>query len=67
MDPRTPEAIGQAAAEALMANLERLKQELAGPDAALDRQVRAGEVAVEAMKHMMAGAMDALTPPRPGE
>lgn len=64
MDPRSPEAIGQAAAEALLANLDKLKRDLGGgSEASLDRQVRAGEIAVEAMKHMMAGAMEHLNPP----
>lgn len=68
MDPRSPEAVGQAAAEALLANLEKLKHDLGGgADASLDRQLRAGEIAVEAMKHMMAGAMEHLNPPQKPE
>jgi hypothetical protein len=64
MQDRTPEALGQAAAEALIANLERLKKELGGgSESSLDRQMRAGEVAVEAMKQMMAGAVARMQPP----
>lgn len=64
MHDRTPEEVGQAAAQALIANLEKLKRDLGGGEAAsLDRQLRAGEVAVEAMKQMMAGAVARMQPP----
>jgi len=54
-----PAAIGAAMAEALVANLEKLKQQLGGgADGSPEAQLRAGELAIEAMKHLLPGVID---------
>lgn len=59
-----PALVGRQAAEAIVAQLELLKRELAGgADAPLERQLVAGEVAAEAMKAMLSDAFTRLTPP----
>jgi hypothetical protein len=52
--PHDPELAGRQLAEALMASLEQLKTKVGGgPDADPAAQLRASELAVEAMKHLL--------------
>lgn len=60
MSTPDPEALGRAAAEALVADIEKLKAALTGPEADPDRAVAAGEVAVEAMKRLLSQAASPL-------
>lgn len=59
----TPEQAGEAAAKALLAAMDRLKADMAGPAATPERETAAGEVAVEAMKQLMGDLTRRLQPP----
>jgi len=55
-----PEARGRQMAEALFQGLEELKADFGGPS--LDRQLLAGQAAVEAMKQLLGGISQDLQP-----
>lgn len=60
----TPEETGRQMAEALVASLELLKQRVGGgPGADAASQLRAGEIAVEAMKALLPEVAEELRPP----
>lgn len=58
-----PEQAGEAAAKALLAAMDRLKHDLAGPAATPEREHAAGEAAVEAMKQIMGDLTRRMQPP----
>ncbi len=59
----TPEETGRQMAEALVASLELLKQRVAGgPAADAASALRAGELAVEALKALLPEVADELRP-----
>jgi len=60
-----PEQAGRAMAEALVASLEQLKARVGGgPQADPQAQLRAAELAVEAMKHLLPDVAADLHPPQ---
>ena len=62
--PHDPELAGRQLAEALVASLELLKAKVGGgPDADPAAQLRASELAVEAMKHLLPDVASELKPP----
>lgn len=61
--PLDPEQAGRAAAEALLTQMARLKQDVAGPAPSPERDAAAGALAVEAMKHIMGDLTRRMQPP----
>lgn len=60
----TPEETGRQMAEALVASLELLKRRVAGDEATPASELRAGEVAVEALKALLPEVADELGGPQ---